>query len=331
MGFLKKYIFLLLKLLLVVGVFLLLTHNSQFKPDLLMQFFSHPFFLAGVVTIFMLQITLGSWRWYLLNSDQRVNLDFSSTFVSTYIGAAFNNILPGAVGGDFVRWFYLLKKIPDKKSAVLFSLFLDRVLGFIGVFVTVAFIFTSRMHSLTPDPKLYYPFLLFSLLCVAVLVTFFIMIALSGKIQLSEYLMRRFPDRKWAKYTASLFNALKTYHISKSSIAKCILISVAIQIIMGMTIKLIAEMMGFSGISLTDYIIAASLTQIVNLIPATPGGIGIGEMAFANILILLNPGINAAYATVYFAFRLIGTLAYLPGVVLFIPRLLAMRQSRAAA
>lgn len=330
MGFLQKHIFLLLKLLLVVAVFLLLTHNSQFKPDLLMQFFSHPFFIASIIAIFLFLITLGSLRWHLLNSAQRVNLDYSSTLVATYIGAAFNNILPGAVGGDFVRWFYLLKKIPDKKSSVLFSLFLDRVLGFIGVFITVALIFTSRMHSLALDPKLYYPFLLFSVLCLAVLAAFFIMIALSGKIRISEYLMKRFPDRKWAKNVASLFNALKTYHISKSSIAKCLLISVAIQMIMGMTIKLIAEMMGFSGVSLSDYIIAASLTQIVNLIPATPGGIGIGEMAFANILMLLNPGINAAYATVYFAFRLIGTIAYLPGVILFIPRMLALRQSRAA-
>ena len=296
-----------------------------------MQFFSHPFFLTAVITIFMFQILLGSWRWYQLNSAQRINLNFFSTFIATYIGAAFNNILPGAVGGDFVRWFYLVKKIPDKKSSVLFSLFLDRILGFIGVFITVALVFSSRMQAVSQNPTLYYPFLLFSLLCIAMLAGFFILIVVSGKIQIGDFFLKRFPDQKWAKFAASLFNALKTYHISKRSIAKCLLISVAIQIIMAVTVKLIAEMMGFSGISLSDYLIAASLTQVVNLIPATPGGVGIGEMAFANILLLLNPGINAAFATVYFAFRLIGTLAYLPGVIMFIPRMLALKQKSAMA
>lgn len=331
MEFTLKHLSLFLKLLLAAGLFLLLTRNAQFKPDLLIQFFSHPFFLAAIITVFMFQILLGSWRWFLLNSVQRINLDFFSTFIATYIGAAFNNILPGAVGGDFVRWFYLVKKIPDKKSAVLFSLFLDRILGFIGVFLTVALVFSSRMQAVSQNPKLYYPFLLFALLCVAMLAGFFILILISGKTQLGDFFQKRFPDQKWSKFAASFFNALKTYHISKRTIAKCLLISVAIQIIMAITVKLIAEMMGFSGISLSDYIIAASLTQVVNLIPATPGGVGIGEMAFANILLLLNPGINSAFATVYFAFRLIGTLAYLPGVILFIPRMLAMRQSRVAA
>lgn len=296
-----------------------------------MQFFSHPLYLASVISIFMLLITLGSWRWYMLNSAQRVNLDFTSTFISTYIGAGYSNILPGTVGGDFVRWFYLLKKIPDKKSSVLFSLFLDRVLGFVGVFIAVGIIFATRMQALLQNPALYYPFVLLSLLCIAILATFFTLITLSGRIPFSEFLMRRFPENKWAKHAASLFNALRVYRISKSSIAKCLLISIGIQLVMAVAVKIIAEVMGFSGISLTDYLIAASLTQIVNLIPATPGGIGIGEMAFANILILLNPGTSAAYATVYFAFRVIGSLTYLPGVILFIPKMLALKLNRAAA
>lgn len=331
MEFIQKHLSLFLKILLALAVFLLLTRNSQFKPDLLMQFFSRPFFLLAIITIFMFQILLGGWRWYLLNAVQRINLNLPSTFMATYIGAAFNNILPGAVGGDFVRWFYLVKKIPDKKSAVLFSLFLDRILGFIGVFVTVALVFSSRMQAVSQNPTLYYPFLLFALLCIAMLAGFFILILVSGKIQFGDFFLNRFPEKKWAKLAASFFNALKTYHISKRTIAKCLLISVVIQIVMAVTIKLIAEMMGIAGISLTDYAIAASLTLVVNLIPATPGGVGIGEMAFANILLLLNPETNAAFATVYFAFRLIGTLSYLPGVILFIPRMPALWQSRAAA
>jgi uncharacterized protein (TIRG00374 family) len=329
MEFAHKHLSLFLKLLLALAVFLLLTRSAQFKPDLLIKFFSHPFFLTAVITIFIFQIFLGSWRWYLLNSAQQINLDFFSTFIATYIGSAFNNILPGAIGGDFVRWFYLARKIPDKKNGVLFSLFLDRILGFIGVFIAVASVFSTRMQALSQNPELDYSLLLFSLFSIAMLAGFYILIAISGKIQPGDYFQKRFPNQKWAKFAGSFFNALSTCHISKSAIAKCLLISVFIQFIMAITVKLIAEMMGFTGISLSDYLIAASLTQIVNLIPATPGGVGIGEIAFANILYLLNPGTNAAYATVYFAFRLIGTLTYLPGVILTILRVLASRRSRA--
>lgn len=317
-GLTRRHLLLILKLLLAAALFLFLIHNAQFKPALLLQFFSHPDVLAAVVALFMLQVVLVSMRWSLLNTAQQVTLNFYNTFAATYIGAAFNNILPGSVGGDFVRWFYLVKKIPDKKSAILFSVFLDRILGLVGVII-VALIFSSRMHVVSQNPNLYYPLLLFALLCMGLLAAFFIMIFIAGKKQLDHFFLQRFPAQQWAKRAAAFFNALKTYHISKSAITKCLLLSLIIQIVMGMTVKIIAEMMGFSGVSLTDYIVASGLTLVVNLIPATPGGVGIGEMAFANILILLNPGTNAAFATVYFAYRLMCTLSYLPGVICIIP------------
>jgi uncharacterized membrane protein YbhN (UPF0104 family) len=60
--------------------------------------------------------------------------------------------------------------------------------------------------------------------------------------------------------------------------------------------------------------LALVIGQVANLVPLTPGGVGIGEAAFANVLLIINPGLTAAYATVFFALRLISTAAYLPGV-----------------
>src|SRR3990167_11167828 len=95
---------------------------------------------------------------------------------------------------------------------------------------------------------------------------------------------------------------------------ECLSASILIQLCMLLTIILIADMMGFQQIHPIDYLIAIGVTQIANLIPATPGGLGIGEAAFSNIILLLNPSIPAAYATIFLAYRIIGVLVYLPGI-----------------
>ena len=84
------------------------------------------------------------------------------------------------------------------------------------------------------------------------------------------------------------------------------------------TVTLIARMMNMPEISLLDYGLALAITQIVNLIPVAPGGLGLGEIAFANTLLSLHPEMMAAYATIFVAFRLFGLICYLPGIIFYI-------------
>jgi len=92
-------------------------------------------------------------------------------------------------------------------------------------------------------------------------------------------------------------------------------------------IVLIAEAMPFASPnfvspSAADYGIAGLYALIANSLPVTPGGLGIGEGAFASALVMLAPqAAHAAYGTIFLAFRCVFILSTLPGLVAYLTEL----------
>lgn len=322
----SRYIKFILKITLVIAVFFFLFHTSQLKFELLMTVFHKPFLFSSILILFVLGIFLSAYRWYLLNSAQNISLNYPHTVIATYIGLAFNNLLPGAIGGDILRSYYLFKKAPNQKSIGLISVFLDRMLGFIGLMILICAVVISHMSQLHKQPHLFYLLFLFALFCAIVLIAFLGLMVLPHRFGIINALEKRYPHKRWATSLVSLFKALKTFQLPKTIILKCLLLSILLQLLATVSIMIIINSMGLPLFGLSDYIIAFSITQVVNLIPATPGGIGIGEMAFANILLLLNPGQSGAYATVYLAYRLISMVAYIPGVIGYIPQIIMLKR-----
>jgi uncharacterized protein (TIRG00374 family) len=321
-----RHIKFILKITLVIAVFFFLFHTSQLKFELLTTIFHKPFLFSSIIILFLLGIILSAYRWYLLNSAQGISLNFTQTLVATYLGLAFNNLLPGAIGGDILRSYYLFKKEPNKKSIGLISVFLDRMLGFIGLMALICTVVIFHMSQLHKQPHLFYLLFLFALFCSSVLIAFLGLMVLPHRLGMINALEKRFPHKRWATSLVSLLKALQTFQLPKITILKCLLISILLQLLATAAIIITVKIMGLPVLGLSDYIIAFSITQVVNLIPVTPGGIGIGEMAFANILLLLNPGQSAAYATIYLAYRLTSMLTYVPGVIGYIPQIILLKK-----
>ena len=104
------------KITISVFLILYLIHISQFQVGLLFNILYHPFGLIFCVLLFLLMVLVNAWRWRLLNCAQDIQLSLLKTSCLTYLGTAFNNILPGNVGGDFVRGYYLFQSYPQQKS-----------------------------------------------------------------------------------------------------------------------------------------------------------------------------------------------------------------------
>jgi uncharacterized protein (TIRG00374 family) len=314
----RRAIITLTKIALSVLVLWFLAHTAKLNFSLLPQLLDSPQLLVGIISLYLVVILLSAWRWYQLNTAQGIQLPFSRTIVPTYLGVAFNNLLPGGVGGDFFRCYFLFKKMPNKRSAMMLSILFDRLTGLLGIFIAVCFIAISHINFFNPQKSTYYFLLFCALLCIGTLTLFFASSLLPQRIGLSTWLSRRFAGKKWLQSVLSFLDAIRIYRNSKLVIVKSLAASIVIQVIIANTCILIAKAMHFPSLDLFDYIIAIAVTQIVNLIPITPGGFGIGEAAFANILTLLNPGISATYATIFLAYRIIGILTYLPGVGIFL-------------
>ncbi len=323
---LKKSLMLIGKLGIATAVLWFLVHSAQIKPELFTHFFQQPLLSLSIICILLGMIAICAWRWQTLNTSQGIHLSFKETLTATYLGAAFNYVLPGSVGGDVVRMYYVFKKNPQKKGSAMLAVFFDRVMGFIAVFITISLVALLSMDTFRLQPKLFYLLSLCALFCFSVLAVFSLFLFLPEKIGLAEWLSRRFPANRWVKRLVSLLNAMSNFRLSKVVILKCLFLSVLNQMMIVCTVLIIAKIMGLPVISFVDYALAMGITQIVNLIPLTPGGVGIGEMAFANILQLMNPGVIGAFATIFFTYRVISIVTYLPGIIYYIPRFVLLKQ-----
>jgi len=305
-----------IKIIVTLLIFWLLIHHSQLKVELFSSIFEKPLFAFAIIGLFYISVLVNSWRWYRLNAVQGIRLSYYHSITPTLVGIAFNNILPGSVGGDVIRCYYVLKKFPEQRSGALLSVFMDRVCGLMGMIVIACIVAWCRLEIFSHDNRLYYLLMVCFSMLFAGITLFGIFMLLPDKIGLSDWLKQRFMHHRWVQPIISILEAMRVYRQSKLVLMECLLVSIVNQLVLLMVILLVNRMMGLPNLSAFDYILALTIGQIANLIPLTPGGVGIGEAAFANIVLMLNPGIIGAYATVFFAFRLLITVAYLPGIVL---------------
>ncbi|MFZ5806912.1 MAG: lysylphosphatidylglycerol synthase transmembrane domain-containing protein [Verrucomicrobiota bacterium] len=93
--------------------------------------------LAAAIGVFGAVMGLISLRWWTLLKVQEVQLPVKTATALTLIGQFFNTFLPGSVGGDVVKIFYILKYAPQRKARAALSIVMDRFVG-ICVLLTLA-------------------------------------------------------------------------------------------------------------------------------------------------------------------------------------------------
>ena len=76
-------------------------------------------------------------RWYILVRVIEPRFTLRSTMLLGFIGYVFNLVIPGAVGGDFIKAAYLVR-MHIRKTQAIASMVIDRILGLLGLFVLAA-------------------------------------------------------------------------------------------------------------------------------------------------------------------------------------------------
>lgn len=79
-------------------------------------------------------ISLSFLRWYALVRVIDPRFTLKSAFLLGFIGNVFNLVIPGAVGGDFIKAAYLVRMEINRTQAIA-SMVIDRILGLLGLFV----------------------------------------------------------------------------------------------------------------------------------------------------------------------------------------------------
>jgi uncharacterized membrane protein YbhN (UPF0104 family) len=267
--------------------------------------------LLAALVCFIPVLLVVSWRWRRLLQVHGVRMRFWRVFELTMIGQFFSTVGVGTTGGDVFKIFYVARAVPDRRTAVGFTVLLDRVIGLIALLFFGTALACARLPLLfsTPETR-------------AATSTFFFF-ALGGLVGaicalLGPYILnrpfflaigRRLPMADRAR---KLFLA---YDCSARAIGTNVLALVA-SIPSHMSIMLmgycILEAMGL-GPSV-DLLAFCAIIAIVNMLIALPvsiSGIGVREQLFTWFFALLQVDRTHAvtFSLTFFALSIVWNLA----------------------
>ena len=146
-----------MKLSIALALILWLLEDGKLDIQQLKLFLSNPSLLALTVAYwFVVALLIGSVRWAELLAGMGIRVDFFKVSVFNLIGFFFNTTMPGAVGGDIIKAVYVIRACGlDRKTNILMTILLDRVMGLAGLFSIAFLAVMFEMETMLGDPKLF--------------------------------------------------------------------------------------------------------------------------------------------------------------------------------
>jgi len=261
-------------------------------------------------------VFLQAWRWRILVLAQSLELTVWAAFKLTLIGVFFNQALPGSVSGDVVKAFTLGKLFPDRQGRAWMTVLMDRLLGvyvLVALAATVEIIFFPLVRQ---KPEL---LLVTSLTWgLALAMTGFWVLAFSDRVKTwsrIEGLLSRLPG---GSFLRASYQHAHAYRHCRRAILGSIAYGFLSQILGVGFAVFIGVSLGDGGISAAAYFFAVPLGSIIQILPVSPGGIGVGQIAYLYFFQLytgqhspIGESVATASQIAYFLWGLVGAFFFL--------------------
>lgn len=310
----KNIIFFVIRALVSVALigFILLNlgkENLQSFPGYL-QNASYPFLFISIL-FFAVAVTITTIRWKRLLEVQDVKLSFIEAFQLTFIGFFFSNFLPGTLGGDAVKLYYIAKHT-RKNAGSLASILIDRVIGMSAlIFIAIPVVLLNFRY---PVVKNLSP-LVFGLFAFFLIASF-----LFFNLKNTFLLTKLFKIRLFGigDKIANFKKALVLYRKSKTILAFALSVSVIIQLLVIFVCYFLSKFLNLN-IPIVYLFLFIPIIQLIVAIPVTVSGIGTREVAFvfffattAGIIPKMDAfALSIVFYLVMVATSLIGGVVYL--------------------
>lgn len=229
-----------------------------------------PFLFASL--LYIASICGASLRWKLLLPER---FTFRRLFSLYLIGSFFSTFLPGVIGGDVVKAYYL-NKDAKKLSLTLASVFMDRYLGYVGLIIIgmAAYPFSLRYFGGSV-----YKWVM-PLICVAFVIGSVLFFGLK--------LGKRF------KTVSEFYEYFVMLKAKKDVMVKAVAISLGIQAMGIIAVAVLASAMG-EKIPVLMLLVFLPIIITITTIPISISGLGVREGSFVVLLGLI--GVRPAVAT----------------------------------
>lgn len=281
-----------IKLLISISLVLSLVYFNLIDLSLILKFDVNTIIL--ILLLNYLVFLLASLRWHYILKIYNIHNNFLYVLKLNLISFFFGNFFIGQYGGDFVRGYYIYKKKSENKINAVLSIFFDRIFGLVSLVFIISFL------TLYTHPEFFLEFVYFIIICAIILL-------------IATFLLNRIPK---LNHTLEECKKIFLFFLSNANKSIFIFIISLKQFILIIVIVLIIFDKIYQNHNLLDIALSSSLAFLVNSLPFTPGGIGLGESSF-QVFSSLITNLDLKFATIflinrifYFISSLIGGLIY---------------------
>jgi uncharacterized protein (TIRG00374 family) len=323
----SRRIFLFLRIAVVVcgviwGVFWV---SSEQRWNRLVEIFRqmNMGIFAAVLGIFIISQIIIGLRWWLLLRSQRIFIDFWAAVRLYLLGWFYNNFMPGSVGGDLLRAWYVTKHTPKKFEAVL-SVFVDRVIGLLSTLAIAVFFYLLFLRGRGPvmtsgDRS---GFLESVVQYKGVLLWVFGAIAVIFCVLLLHKTTRSILARAWLYIRTSalrmivkLKDAFVIYCSKPGTILMVFALTVFLQIMTITGFWLLGKNLGIEA-GIEYYYVFFTLTWVLGAVPVSVGGVVVVEFFLADLFIRFAGVGKEPAAALALCQRAVWMFASLPGAAI---------------
>lgn len=261
-----------------------------------------PFLLAGVM-LFAVSICFSGYRWHILMHAQGIKLPIRRTLLLFFIGQFFNSFLIGATGGDLVKAFYVTKETDHKKTEAISTVFLDRIMGLLGLLILINIVMVWRLKFFLSYRETRLALAFFSAVTIAA-VGGLIVVFGQNLFERWSFFVRLEKNTAFGSILSRVYSAFQVGFKHPGVFLKSIILSV----LNHFNLVCMSAILGYAlGIRLpfSDYLTTILMINAIAAIPLTPGGLGSRDTAAKFLLGVL--GVQASRA-VLLSLVLYGTM-----------------------
>jgi len=249
--------------------------------------------LLIIIPISLFRIWLNGIRWKLCSTDSTRQLSDWDYFRYMMISTTFNQVMPGVLGGDFVKAVYIGSEVQANKARNVLSVLIDRIVGFISIVLLglLAVGFSPLIEARIKHKVFIFAFagLLLVLLLVWLLRRFGGAVSVPQK-GTAESKLGRMIRHGWA-LTMDIFG----YFLARPYIfIKALLLSFVIHISWFFINYYLALHLKIN-VTFFDISMISCLVWIITIIPISIGGMGVRELSYIGLL--AGYGVSAEQAT----------------------------------
>ncbi len=277
---------------------------------------------ALVLGVFIISQLIVGLRWWLLLRSQSIFIKLSAAVRLFFLGWFYNNFMPGSVGGDLLRAWYVARHT-DKKFEAVLSVFVDRVIGLSSTLIIAVFFYsfflrdknleiTTGIGGLTNTMAAYKSVFFWALIVITVILC---MLLLNKKGRSMLLKVCSYIRQSAFRMIIKLRDAVVIYCKKPLTILLAFGLTVFLQLLAITAFWLLGRNMGIRA-PVKYYYVFFTLTWVLGAVPVSIGGAVVVEGMLAYLFITFAGVAKDAASALALCQRAVWMLASLPGAVI---------------